>query len=48
VPPISFRGRLAYQRCDKLNGYLLWETSVREAPVILCLLEQLRDQLAAE
>jgi hypothetical protein len=42
------RDRLAHQRLDKLDADLLWETSVRETPVLLRIIEQLRDQLAAE
>lgn len=45
--PIRFRDRLAHQRLDKLDLDLLWETSVREPPVLVRLLEALRDQLAA-
>ena len=48
APPIRFRDRLAHQRLDKLDADLLWETSVRETPVLLRIIEQLRDQLAAE
>lgn len=48
APPIRFRDRLAHQRLEKLDTDLLWETSVREAPALLRIIEQLRDQLAAE
>ncbi|HUJ66628.1 MAG TPA: HepT-like ribonuclease domain-containing protein [Acidimicrobiales bacterium] len=48
APPIRFRDRLAHQRLDKLDADLLWETSVRETPDLLRIIEQLRDQLAAE
>jgi uncharacterized protein with HEPN domain len=46
--PIRFRDRLAHQRLDKLDTDLLWETSVRETPVLLRIIEQLIDQLAAD
>ena len=46
--PIRFRDRLAHQRLDKLDFNLLWETSVRETPVLVRIIEQLIDQLAAE
>jgi uncharacterized protein with HEPN domain len=42
--PIRFRDRLAHQRLNKLDAHLLWETSVRETPVLLRIIEQLRDQ----
>lgn len=42
--PIRFRDRLAHQRLDKLDVDLLWETSVRDAPVLLRILSSLRDQ----
>lgn len=48
APPIRFRDRLAHQRLDKLDADLLWETSVRETPVLLRIIEQLPDQFAAE
>lgn len=44
--PIRFRDRLAHQRLDKLDLDLLWETSVRETPVLLRIVERLYDQLA--
>ena len=43
--PIRFRDRLAHQQLDKLDLDLLWETSVRETPVLLRILERLHDQL---
>lgn len=46
--PIRFRDRLAHQRLDKLDVDLLWETSVRETPLLLRLLERLHDQLGIE
>ncbi len=46
--PIRFRDRLAHQRLDKLDTNLLWETSVRETPVLVRIIVQLSDQLAAE
>lgn len=46
--PIRFRDRLAHQRLDKLDLDLLWETSVRETPVLLRIVERLLDQLASE
>jgi uncharacterized protein with HEPN domain len=46
--PIRFRDRLAHQRLDKLDLNLLWETSVRETPVLLRILGRLHDQLATE
>jgi uncharacterized protein with HEPN domain len=48
APPIRFRDRLAHQRLDNIDAGLLWETRVRETPVRLRIIEQLRDQLAAE
>lgn len=42
--PIRLRDRLAHQRLDKLDTDLLWETSVRETPVLFRIIEQLRDQ----
>lgn len=42
--PIRFRDRLAHQRLDKLDLDLLWETSVRDAPLLLRVLLSLRDQ----
>jgi uncharacterized protein with HEPN domain len=46
--PIRFRDRLAHQRLDKLDLDLLWETSVRETPVLLRILERLHDQLGTD
>ncbi|MHB1785186.1 MAG: HepT-like ribonuclease domain-containing protein [Acidimicrobiales bacterium] len=46
--PIRFRDRLAHQRLDKLDLDLLWETSVRETPVLLRILERLADQQGEE
>jgi len=46
--PIRFRDRLAHQRLDKLDLDLLWETSVRETPVLLRLLERLHGDLEPE
>src|SRR5579875_3726914 len=42
--PIRFRDRLAHQHLDKLDADLLWETTVRETPVRLRIIEQPRDQ----
>jgi uncharacterized protein with HEPN domain len=46
--PIRFRDRLAHQRLDKLDTDLLWETRMRETPVLLRIIEQLHDRLTAE
>ncbi len=46
--PIRFRDRLAHQRLDKLDLNLLWETSVRDAPLLLRVLSSLRDQSSLE
>ncbi len=46
--PIRFRDRLAHQRLDKLDLDLLWETSVRETPVLLRILERLADKHGSE
>ena len=46
--PIRFRDRLAHQRLDKLDLNLLWETSVRDAPVLLRVLSSLRTQSSLE
>ncbi|MDA8070436.1 MAG: hypothetical protein M0Z82_02280 [Actinomycetota bacterium] len=46
--PIGFRDRLAHQRLDKLDLDLAWETSVRETPVLLRIVERLHDQLGTE
>ena len=46
--PIRFRDRLAHQRIDKLDLDLLWETSIRDAPLLLRVLNSLRDQSSLE
>ena len=48
--PIRFRDRLAHQRLDKLDLDLLWlwETSVRETPVLLRILERVVDQVGTD
>lgn len=46
--PIRSRDRLAHQRLDKLDTNLLWGTSMRETPVLVRIIEQLINQLAAE
>jgi uncharacterized protein with HEPN domain len=46
--PIRFRDRLAHQRLDKLDLDLLWETSVRDAPLLLRVLSSLRAQTSPE
>lgn len=46
--PIRFRDRLAHQRLDKLDLDLLWETSVRDAPLLLRVLSSLSDQSRLE
>lgn len=46
--PIRFRDRLAHQRLDKLDTDLLWDTSVRETPVLVRWLEQDLDRLLSD
>jgi uncharacterized protein with HEPN domain len=42
--PVRFRDRLTHHRLYKLNLDLLLETSVRETPVLLRILERLADK----
>ena len=46
--PIRFRDRLAHQRLGKVDLDLLWETSVRDAPLLLRVLSSLRAQTSPE
>ena len=43
--PIRFRDRLAHQRLDRLDPEILWETSVRQTPVLLRIVEGMLEQL---